>query len=634
MHGVAFDANLLAIRTDNTDSCASSNGCQFYDSDIASGVNYAMAHGAKIINISLGGDNAPTPALRNAMNAAVQQGAIIVIAAGNDYDATAGTGNDPTMFAQYANETGANGQVIIAGAAKRFPSIQIADYSNRAGNSVNVYLLAPADGVETTKNGGGYTTSFGGTSLATPFISSAAALLEQAFPSLTPQQVVQLLLSTATDLGASGPDTTNGMGFLNIEAAFAPQGTVTIRTPQAINGTSRTVAVGASMLALGPAFGDALSGAPAGLDTVALNSYSRAYSINLGDRVLHRAHEGLWSRKLIDDPDTAWVGQRLGSSAWIDAVMFDRPKEAPIWHGWADEERRQGLVQDRGRVSSHFAFGKSARWTLTAGTLGRQSMSDDDPGGSFLTGLSNDRPYLSLVERGTGVLQDLDIAKGVTIETTAAFGKRRSLAGRDDIGTTAASTGLRFAGVNWAVMPKAGFIKERGGILGGSSIGFFALDTTAMTRFLGLDADLRLTGGWTVHADGTAGWTSADGGVGPWSSFSTISTSAFRMFASGDGIFRPDDHLRFGVGQPLRVESGRANIVLPSAYSYNTESFTFGPQSLDLSPTGREIDFEAVYSLPLGHGAWARANLVRRHDAGHIAGVSDTAAALQFRLNW
>ena len=55
---------------------------------------------------------------------------------------------------------------------------------------------------------------------------------------------------------------------------------------------------------------------------------------------------------------------------------------------------------------------------------------------------------------------------------------------------------------------------------------------------------------------------------------------------------------------------------------------------LDLAPTGREIDFEAVYSLPLGHGAWARANLVRRHDAGHIAGVLDTAAALQFRLSW
>ena len=641
MHGVAFDANLLAIKADDPGSCtanASTSTCNFYDSDIAAGVNYAAAHGAKVINISLGGDNAATSQLQTAMANAVQQGIIIVIASGNDYDAVAGTGNNPTLFAQFANDARANGQIIIAGAAKRFPSIQIADYSNRAGNSQTVYILAPADGVDTTSNDGGYTTMFGGSSLATPHVVGAAALLLQAFPNLTAQQVVQLLLTTATDLGAAGPDTINGMGFLNIAAAFAPQGTVTVTlSPQTTStGTVQTMAVDASMLSLGPAFGDALGVGTATLDTVGLDSYSRAYRIDLGTRVTQLSRRGLWSRNLIDGYDTAWATTRLSPNVSIDTVMFDAKQDAPVWRGLdRDWRRRQGLVEDRGRVSSHFSLGKVARWTLTAGELGRQSLSQgQDPGAHFLTGLSVDTPYLSLVERGTGLLQQINVAKGLSVVTAAEFGKRRNRFGQDDIGMTAVSTGLRIAGKNYVITPKAGFVSEHGGILGGAGVGLFQFDSTALTQFVGLDAHLRLNGVWSLHANGTAGWTSVNGTQGLWAGFSTISTSAFRLFATGDALFKAGDRLTLGVGQPLRVESGRADLVLPTSYDYGTQSFGYATQPLSLSPSGREIDFEMVYALPLGNGWSARANLVRREDAGHIAGLTDTAAALQFHVGW
>ena len=641
MHGVAFDANLLAIKTDSPGSCtagASTSTCDFYDSDIGAGVNYAVAHGAKVINISLGGDQAATTTLQNAMANAVQQGVIIVIASGNDYDATAGTGNDPTLFAQFADDSRANSQIIIAGAAKRFPSIQIADYSNRAGNSQNVYVLAPADNVDTTSNDGGYTTSFGGSSLATPHVAGAIALLLQAFPNLTAQQVVQLLLTTATDLGATGPDVINGMGFLNIAAAFAPQGTVTVTlSPQTTGtGSAQTTAVTASLLSLGPAFGDALGVGTAGLSAVGLDSYSRAYMIDLGTRVSQLSHRGLWTRNLISDYNTAWSTARLSANVSIDTIMFDTNQDAPVWRGLDyDWRRRQGLVADRGRVSSHFSLGKVARWTLTAGELGRQSLSQgQDPGANFLTGLSVDTPYLSLVERGTGLQQQINVAKGLSVVTAAEFGKRRARFGQDDIGMTAVTTGVRIAGRNYVVTPKIGFVSEHGGILGGTSMGLFQFDSTAVTRFVGLDAHLRLNGVWSLHADGTAGWTSVNGTHGLWAGFSTISTSAFRLFAAGDALFKDGDRLTLGVGQPLRVESGRADLVLPTSYDYGTESFGYATQPLSLSPSGREIDFEAVYAWPLGNGWSARANLVRREDAGHIAGLTDTAAALQFHVGW
>ena len=260
MHGVAFDANLLAVRADRTGTCASSGGCSFYDNDIAAGIDYAVAHGARIINLSLGGTDPATSTLQTAMSNAVQKGAVIVIAAGNIKSSDpAGTGSDPDPLAQYAHDPRANGQVIIAGAADH--SLQAASFSYKAGTYKDVYLLAPGYAIYTTYNDGGYTSMYGGTSLATPHIVGAAALLMQAFPNLTAQQVVQLLLSTATDEGTVGPDATNGMGFLNIAAAFAPQGTLSVSmSPQTTSGTStssQTVALTASLMSLGPAFGDA-----------------------------------------------------------------------------------------------------------------------------------------------------------------------------------------------------------------------------------------------------------------------------------------------------------------------------------------------------------------------------------------
>jgi len=639
MHGVAFDANLLAVRADRTGTCASSGGCSFYDNDIAAGIDYAVAHGARIINLSLGGTDPATSTLQTAMSNAVQKGVVIVIAAGNIKSSDpAGTGSDPDPLAQYAHDPRANGQVIIAGAADH--SLQAASFSYKAGTYKDVYLLAPGYAIYTTYNDGGYTSMYGGTSLATPHIVGAAALLMQAFPNLTAQQVVQLLLSTATDEGTVGPDATNGMGFLNIAAAFAPQGTLSVSmSPQTTSGTStssQTVALTASLMSLGPAFGDALSRGTGGFDAVALDSYSRAYTVDLGSRVLHRSRDGLWWRRnLISDFSTAWVHRRLSASTSVEALMFNIDQDAPVWRRMGQDRLRNGLVEDRGRVTSHFRLGKIARWTLTAGDLGEQVVSDHaDPGASFLTGLANSAPYLSLVQRGTGMLQDLGISKNLSLLTTVEFGKRYSRIGQKNISTTAISTGVRFAKRTWAITPKAGVVSEHGGILGGSSIGLFALDSTATTRFLALDVDWRLSDTWSLHGDGRAGWTSVNGAEGLWSGFSTISTSAFRLFAAGDGVFEAGDRLTLGVGQPLRVESGRANLVLPTSYNYGTESFGYASQALSLSPSGREMDFEAVYAVPLGNGWSARANLVRREDAGHIAGVTDTAGALQFHVSW
>src|SRR5690606_39826130 len=91
--GIAWDATIMALRTDTPNSCASDSGstdeeddCSFADSAIAGAIDHAVANGARVINLSLGG-GAPNAQVRNAVRNAVNAGLLVVVAAGNDGEA-------------------------------------------------------------------------------------------------------------------------------------------------------------------------------------------------------------------------------------------------------------------------------------------------------------------------------------------------------------------------------------------------------------------------------------------------------------------------------------------------------------------------------------------------------------------
>ncbi len=81
-------------------------------------------------------------------------------------------------------------------------------------------VVAPGVNILTTDRYGLYQYQTG-TSVASPHVAGALALLLSAKPGLTPDQQQQLLLDTATDLGAAGADETYGHGLINVAAAYA-----------------------------------------------------------------------------------------------------------------------------------------------------------------------------------------------------------------------------------------------------------------------------------------------------------------------------------------------------------------------------------------------------------------------------
>ena len=149
-------------------------------SKIVAGIDYAIANGAGIINLSLGTPTFDQP-LADAVVAANAAGVVVVTAAGN-------SGADNDVAPMYpANLTTPN--VIAVAATDRFDDL----WSSSNFGSTSVDLAAPGKDIRLATLNGGWTTR-SGTSLSSPIVAGAAALVRAAQPTADPATVKQIIL--------------------------------------------------------------------------------------------------------------------------------------------------------------------------------------------------------------------------------------------------------------------------------------------------------------------------------------------------------------------------------------------------------------------------------------------------------
>jgi hypothetical protein len=104
----------------------------------------------------------------------------------------------------------------------------MATFSNKAGTGASRYLTAIGVRVRAPDQTG-TTFLWSGTSFSAPVITGAAALLASAFPNLTGQQIMAILLSSADDAGAPGTDAAlRPRHPQHRQRAFQPQGTLSL----------------------------------------------------------------------------------------------------------------------------------------------------------------------------------------------------------------------------------------------------------------------------------------------------------------------------------------------------------------------------------------------------------------------
>jgi len=178
------------------------NGSWTNSSDLIDALDSCVASGSDVVSMSLGGGGSSTNEGTAFAQALANNNVLSIAAASND-------GNTSYSYpASYDSVV----SVAAVNSAKAHAS-----FSNR---NDQVELAAPGVAVESTVVGGGYA-SYNGTSMATPHVSGAAALLWSNHGECNAAQVRRALAVSAEDLGSAGPDNSFGYGLIQTNMASA-----------------------------------------------------------------------------------------------------------------------------------------------------------------------------------------------------------------------------------------------------------------------------------------------------------------------------------------------------------------------------------------------------------------------------
>ncbi|MBU4315187.1 S8 family serine peptidase [Patescibacteria group bacterium] len=213
--GVMWNASIMSVRM--LDKTGSGNSV-----DARNAIDYAVASGADVINLSFSGTT-NDPALRKAVMNAYNNGVVVVSALGND---GVSVNSNPVYPACYKD--GDDDWVI--GVAASDSSDQHSLFSNYGSNCVD--LSAPGEymyGLHYYDPSGGFTQMYmdgwSGTSVASPIVAGAAGLLLSKYPYLSPADVRNILKLSVDPMSLSGVYRGQfGAGRLNIKKALVMAG--------------------------------------------------------------------------------------------------------------------------------------------------------------------------------------------------------------------------------------------------------------------------------------------------------------------------------------------------------------------------------------------------------------------------
>ena len=628
MSGVAPAATVLSEKVLD----ASGSG---YDTDVANGIIAAADSGANVISLSL--TYIPTQAVVDAINYAVDKGIYIVWAAGNSATQINGgqdsTGLDPAALTH----------LIIVGSVSS--NNVLSSFSNTPGTAnvvssngslpySSLWLMAPGENIwaPAIQFGGDYVYStWTGTSMSTPEVAGAIALLEATWPILkTNGDATQVLFASATNLG---PASIYGNGLLNLTAAFSPVGPMSVVTAGdgivAIAGGGPTVVVLSGALGSMPALTKQLS------HYTAFDSFQRNFTINLSGMIAGPSHAPTptpsFAPPLATSSAAGGYGQVMalgvtqpsfaqgmfGDSAWRPGEsLANDPMPDPAFFSFAG---RGGMFVAVGHgVSPGLSFAQAA-WGANSLTA---QQSDSLGVASSLVNLAQGGDFGSI---GGEVLGRFRIAASWTSTPNAAGS---AMAGdRDRSDAQAASIALTAKLTpRWSMGMTYSSLHEDNGLLGSSYAGdgLLSFGDHRLSRMLGLSSAFDLGHQRSLLAEVSVAQTDGANGLsGLIGSVSALRSAAWGVSFIQGNAARKGDSLSFSLRQPLRVTSGEAQLAITGVDSLGFPVTTMQP--ISLAPTGHETDAVVGYSAPVSRYASFRGEVSYRSDADNTQGLNDMA---------
>lgn len=165
------------------------------DKDVANAIRYAVDNGAKVLNMSFGKPVSPGKnVVWDAFKYAEDKGVLLVKAAGNENEDVAEHLAYPTNFKNSSDAAPFVNNVLVVGASTNRNNDLRASFSNYNQKMVNVF--APGEEIYSTVPNNEYSYQQG-TSMASPVVAGAAAILLAYMPNLKPAQIIEALVKTS-----------------------------------------------------------------------------------------------------------------------------------------------------------------------------------------------------------------------------------------------------------------------------------------------------------------------------------------------------------------------------------------------------------------------------------------------------
>ena len=565
---------------------------------------------------------------------------------------------------------------VVAGLPVRIPELrghsvavvatnqngEIARFSSRCGIAKDfclaapgVDLIGPIPNIYCPTGSGDCYASTSGTSFAAPVVTGGVALLAQYYrDQLGNDEIVRRMLETANKEGIYADSDVYGQGFLDLDSATRPVGDTRMLTGQSLSGPSAPGSL--STVSLGPAFGDALSHGLASSEIASFDELDAPFFRPLNDYIQPNASAGARLEERL------WVlGNDPRGGAWNTQDLELRMRLEPV-----SDRRHYGLIPSRISAEAnaeitglHSYNRRGTGYDTIESRLASLSLTrrvgDNEiffglrshPGwrfglhatGSITPGTFTDdaaftNPFLTFARNGAAAGIAMPIGKGAlsiaAFHGAAQYGERRDI---DSSQSTGALAEYRFAhNMLSGVAIQAGWLMEPDRLAGSRPSGAFG-ELNADTVFTGVSAYRRLGDHWTVLGNVHAG-VSRTGMLkyGMLHDPSALWTSTFAIGVIGEGIGHTQDRLAFRLSQPLRVESGNARFHWASGRTRNRQ-VRIEKTTLDLEPSGRQLDLELAYSRPWKGGQAHLATLVTRH-AVHTRGQHDFALLLRYNRDF
>ncbi|NNG03451.1 MAG: hypothetical protein HKM95_05045, partial [Inquilinus sp.] len=390
-----------------------------------------------------------------------------------------------------------------------------------------------------------------------------------------------------------------------------------------------------SSLVTSAAFGDGPGNAELLDDAIAVISLSdgdHAYRAGLADSVTAVAR-GFGLDALLAAGEAQSYAMPLGGGLSLSMAVAGDPLAA-AHDPWAPEGEPLAL-----QLSGALGAATGLRLGIDVTAADQLAAAAGLADGLFWSADETMRPLGLLTGRGNGL--SLDHALGDTTRLSLGLFDGETANGlladgAAGNGATLGQAGLRHgfaSGASFGV--DVGLLAESAAMLGSQGAGALSTEAGADTRFLTVGGGvplgdrLELFGSMTLATSEVG--ESADSLLTGWDS---VQSNALALGAIARDVAADGDRLGLLVGQPLRAYRAEATVTVPVDVTADGAA-TLQSERVDLTPSGREIDFQLAYDRPLAPGMGLSTWLLFQLQPGHDADADPAyGAGLRFRFGF